>query len=108
MLTPSRLAIDVYVVCPKTLYLINQNTAQINNLGLPWYLNIIMQFLKMVSAIKKKKNYSHIAQSMYKLKLRTKLWETYVNYMQNHAHQVLNSKRYNVIWNDKRKRDVNY
>ena len=64
MLTPSRLAIDVYVVCPKTLYLINQNTAQINNLGLPWYLNII--------AIKKK-NYSHIAQSMYKLKLRTKL-----------------------------------
>ena len=72
MLTPSRLAIDVYVVCPKTLYLINQNTAQINNLGLPWYLNIIMKFLKMVSAIKKK-NYSHIAQSMYKLKLRTKL-----------------------------------
>ena len=55
MLTPSRLAIDVYMVCLKTLYLINQNTAQINNLGLPWYLNIIMQFLKMVSAIKKKK-----------------------------------------------------
>ena len=62
MLTPSRLAIDVYVVCPKTLYLINQNTAQINNLGLPWYLNIIMKFLKMVSAIKKKKLFTYCSK----------------------------------------------